>query len=252
MIVVSGTGRSGTSMWMQILDVAGVVTVGDAFPADWETWVREANPRGYYESTLVDGIHFRTNPDPTTGARLEADQTRDVAVKIFSAGVLTTSRKFLDRVLVSVRGWRAFSRSNADMRARVAAHSGRPAPTAQPSALRWWRENHQLLLDSEARGYPVRFVGYDAVVDDPGRWVPDVLAWLGVDGDVGAASQVVDPSLRRSPSRSVVGVDGLVDGVPEGVTATLDEWYRRMLLGQPLDVRFRAELRRVDAILASR
>jgi len=34
-IVVTGTKRSGTSMWMQVLGAAGLPVVGDAFPADW-------------------------------------------------------------------------------------------------------------------------------------------------------------------------------------------------------------------------
>ncbi len=237
-------------MWMQILEAAGVITVGDAFPADWVTWIQEPNPRGYYESTLVDGIHFRTNPDPITGARVTPGDTHDVAVKIFAPGVLSTSRPFLDRVLVSVRGWRTFGRSYADIQARIAMHNGRAPPAARPSALRWWVENHQLLLDSEARGYPIRFVAYDAVVDEPGRWVPEVLDWLGVTGDTEAAVRAVDPSLRRSASSGADHAHGLIDGVPPEVTATLDAWYRRMLRGQPLDRQFRGELNEVERILA--
>ena len=88
MIVVSGTGRSGTSMWMNILKSAGVTVVGEEFPRDWADRISAANQEGFYESTLIMGINHTTNPDPTTGAHLTPEISRDMAVKVFIEGVL--------------------------------------------------------------------------------------------------------------------------------------------------------------------
>ena len=49
MIFVSGTKRSGTSMWMQVLKAAGFRILGKAFPRRWgETKLRAANEGGFY------------------------------------------------------------------------------------------------------------------------------------------------------------------------------------------------------------
>ncbi len=68
MIVVTGTKRSGTSMWMQILVNGGFPYIGEAFPRDWGSKIRDANPEGFYESALAGGVWWRTNPSPRTGA----------------------------------------------------------------------------------------------------------------------------------------------------------------------------------------
>ncbi len=62
MIIVTGTRRSGTSVWMQILEQGGIQILGDQFPANWKNLIEEANPKAYYESTLVQGINFRATP----------------------------------------------------------------------------------------------------------------------------------------------------------------------------------------------
>ena len=56
MIIVTGTKRSGTSMWMQILVNGGFPYIGEAFPKDWGLVIKDANPEGFYESTLAGGI----------------------------------------------------------------------------------------------------------------------------------------------------------------------------------------------------
>ena len=65
MLIVTGTKRSGTSMWMQILIAA---------PANWGNTIRDANPSGFYESLLRQGIYWRTNPHPRTGAYFFPEQ----------------------------------------------------------------------------------------------------------------------------------------------------------------------------------
>ncbi len=47
MLIVTGTPRSGTSMWMQILVAAGFEAIGEPFPGDWRALLASANPDGY-------------------------------------------------------------------------------------------------------------------------------------------------------------------------------------------------------------
>ena len=56
MIIVTGTKRSGTSMWMQLLHAGGVQIVGEAFSRDWADTIRDANPNGFSESPYRRGI----------------------------------------------------------------------------------------------------------------------------------------------------------------------------------------------------
>ena len=53
MFIVTGTKRSGTSMWMQILIAAGLPIIGEAFPMRWEHTIKAANPEGFYEGTCA-------------------------------------------------------------------------------------------------------------------------------------------------------------------------------------------------------
>ncbi|MBA3545934.1 MAG: hypothetical protein H0T76_05600 [Nannocystis sp.] len=106
MIVVTGTKRSGTSMWMHVLVAAGIPYIGERFPAGWGELLRDANPDGFFESELMIGINYRTNPHPLTGAYLAPHQTRDHAVKIFIPGLIRSDVAFLDRCIATVRGWR--------------------------------------------------------------------------------------------------------------------------------------------------
>ena len=108
MIVVTGTKRSGTSMWMHVLVAAGLPHIGDRFPAGWGELLRDANPDGFYESELMVGINYRTNPHPLTGAYLAPQQTRDYAVKIFIPGLVRSDVAFLDRCIATVRDWRQY------------------------------------------------------------------------------------------------------------------------------------------------
>ena len=50
MIIVTGTKRSGTSMWMQILAAAGLPVFGEAFPRSWR-----CGPSSSARSTTTTG-----------------------------------------------------------------------------------------------------------------------------------------------------------------------------------------------------
>ena len=116
MLVVTGTPRSGTSMWMQILVAAGFEAIGEPFPGDWEALLAAGNRDGYWESQLLGGVYYRTNPHPISGAFLFPEQTTFHAVKIMIPGLVRSDLAYLDRVIATVRGWRAFAASRVKLR----------------------------------------------------------------------------------------------------------------------------------------
>jgi len=184
-------------MWMQLLAAGGLSVVGEAFPLDWRDTFYEANPRGFFESTLVNGINFTTNPNPVTGARLVPEESRNLVVKVFAAGVCRSEAGFLDRVVVSTRGWRSYRRSALRAQEVLAASDGPDAPARRTTPLlRWWFDHANLILDAAGRGYPMRFVRYEQVLERPGSVVPDVLRWLSCGADVASAVAAVEPGLR--------------------------------------------------------
>src|ERR1700689_1547774 len=106
MIIVTGTKRSGTSMWMQILIAAGIPHCGSAFPKDWEVTLKDANKEGFYESLLRTGIYYATNPPPRTGAYFFPEQVERHCVKVFIPGLVRSDRAYIGKVIASVREWR--------------------------------------------------------------------------------------------------------------------------------------------------
>jgi hypothetical protein len=243
-ILVTGAKRSGTSMWMRILGEAGLPMVGEAFPRSWgDGPLREANPGGFFETTLRDGIAWHTNPDPRTGWYLHPDVARGHAVKVFLPGLARTDYAFIEAVVFTVRDWRTQAASVARLaqleRAQVGEilPDGADRPTAA-HALEWWLENTIGLRDLLARQYPAFLVSYDSVLDHPAEVIPTVLDWLQVPRSDRAIA-VVDPALRRSsPMADPDGLD------PECI-AVFDELHRRVHTGTPLDEGF---VREVDAL----
>ncbi len=210
-------------MWMQILRDAGLSVMGDAFPADWSEIFHDANPRGFFESTLVEGINYATNPNPESGARIDPVAHRDVVVKVFLGGVLATERPYLGKVLVSVRHWRAYCAS------MVRAHEilQRSDPDRKPPRphLRWWQEHVGLLHDAERRGYDVRFVCYDEVLRAPREQVGAVMTWLNLEADLDAAIAAVEPALKTQAQGEIPGP------MPEDWAAPYDRLYDVMVHG---------------------
>jgi hypothetical protein len=202
MIVVTGTKRSGTSMWMQALSAAGLEVIGEAFPHRWQSTLAAANPRGFFESSFRSGVHHRTNPDPRSGRYLSAEETEWTATKIFVRGLVRTERAYLRSVIAGVRPWRAYAASIRRLRRiEVESAGGDRAKAARmpsiPEHLEWWDDNVTLLRDATVRGYPMLWVGYDDVIASPRGEVARVLGFVG-RGDVDAACAAIEPSLRTS------------------------------------------------------
>jgi hypothetical protein len=206
MIIVTGTKRSGTSMWMQILGAAGLPMFGEAFPRDWGRTLRDANPEGFYESILRQGIYWRTNPHPRTGAYFFPEQVQRHAVKVFIPGLVRTDRAYIGRVIASVRPWREYCRSLRrlwTMEDAVLAerHPGRRPPPRVSPALEWWAENYMLIRDVATRRYPVHLQSYDGLLADPEGVLRRTFAWLGF-GDAAAAMAAVKPERRTQRAKA--------------------------------------------------
>lgn len=231
-LIVSGTRRSGTSMWMQVLAAAGLPIIGEAFPGTWSDSLRAANPHGFYESLLRHGVYWRTNPHPHTGEFVTPEQVRGHAVKVFIPGVIRTDRVWLDRVLVSVRPWREYEASILRLYALEDAHRARTTPDRtvpprMPPALEWWDENFALVRDIAVRGYACHFQAYDDVLRDPRATIGRVLEWLG-GGDLEAAVAAVRPEARtqRAPTST---------SVPPAIAAVFDAFHDAVARGDGLD-----------------
>ena len=231
MIVVTGTMRSGTSMWMQILEAAGFPVLGTKFPGRWEETLRDANPRGFYESDFRTGVYFDTNPHPKTGRYIEAARVRDHAVKIFAWGVTKTERAYLDRVLCTVRDWRAHARSMERLNALEDAaleptEDGGRKRRRGPAWAEWWNAHYDLLRDASVRRFPLRIVTYEALLADAQAQTRSILEWLGRAEHAAEAAAVVDAGLRTQAG------DGEIDCPFAGeLDAAYDLFARSRVLG---------------------
>jgi hypothetical protein len=252
MIIVTGTKRSGTSMWMQILKQAGFPVLGRAFPRDWAETIRDANRAGFFESPLRHGIYYATNPNPRTGAFFAPSATRRHAVKVFAQGLARTDLAFTDFVIASVRDPREYEASLTRLYAMEhhnklarAERTGRPTATVPylsfaPALLEWWHDNTTLLRDAELRGYAIRFVSYASVLREPERVVSEVLSWLGA-GNEEAAVQAVRRELRTQEARAPAEPGG------RGPLMRLcDELYQRIDQQIDFDAAFRRRLARAQ------
>jgi hypothetical protein len=228
MIIVTGTKRSGTSMWMQILIAAGIPHFGDAFPKDWGSTLKDANKEGFYESLLRTGIYYATNPHPRTGSYFFPEQVAGHCVKVFIPGLVRSDRAFIGKVIASMREWREYESSVLRLYAMEDAerekghHGDRAPPERMPPALEWWAENFSLVRDISIRRYPVHAQSYDGLLRDPERVIHDTLAWLG-RGDAKAALATPKPQHRhfqRPPSDSV---EPAVAEVFDELYATIDQ-----------------------------
>ena len=253
MLIVTGTPRSGTSMWMQILVAAGFEAIGEPFPGDWRALLSSANPDGYWESQLLGGVFYRTNPHPLTGAFLFPEQTRFHAVKIMVPGLVRSDLAYIDRVIGTVREWRQFAASRTRLRELYDAQLGLE-PHEQmmrlelPPALEWWVDNFSLLRDIATRRYAAHVCSYQSLVEDPERAIAEVLRWLE-RGDLARAISVVRPErqtqLAATPTPDPAHVE------PEDIEV-FDELYDHIHRGRALSAAFLGKLNDTDRRLRPR
>jgi hypothetical protein len=237
MIFVSGTKRSGTSMWMQVLRAAGIPVLGEAFPRNWgKAPLRDANPDGFYESILRQGIYFGTNPHPVTGKYFMPEDVEGYAVKVFIPGVIRSERAFITHLVANVRSWRAYESSLTRLyaledkgrpkRADMADTDTAPADVVRfPAALEWWMENFAMVRDISLRKLPFRLQTYDDVLAQPGPIVASVLEWIGL-GDIEAAVAAVKPENRTQVD------SGESDSVEPELAQVFDDLYAAIREGK--------------------
>ncbi|MEZ4321619.1 MAG: hypothetical protein R3F61_29365 [Myxococcota bacterium] len=233
MIVVAGTKRSGTSLWMQILSEAGFRYVGDRFPRNWEQKLRDANPNGFYESVFRQGVNFQTNPHPRTGKYLRPEQSTKLLVKVFPAGVSRSDIAFLDRVVVTIRPWRSVVRSVRAMQRLEAEVWGWETLESPPLYLvpevEWVYENFLLVRDLRLRAYPNVVHSHAHLMRDPARTIRTVLEFL--EGPVEKTPQLaklIDTRLNRQ-SKGEHEVPSVFD---PSVAAGLDHWMANVEAGR--------------------
>ena len=244
MIIVTGTKRSGTSMWMQILIAAGLPAFGDAFPRKWGDTIRDANPEGFYESILRRGIYWATNPHPKSGAYFFPEQVDKHVVKVFIPGLVRTDRAYIGSVVATIRDWREYEASIERLNAMEDDKAKRKPPRRMPPALEWWGENFMLLRDIATRRHRVHVQSYDGLLADPPGVIAKVVDWLGV-GDAEAAAAAVKPELRTQSRPESTTRE------PE-IAAVFDELYDTVHRGQPMSTGFLNELNATNTKLAPR
>jgi len=250
MIIVTGTKRSGTSMWMQILIAAGFPIIGEAFPMRWEQTIKAANPDGFYESHLRRGIYYRTNPHPKTGAYLFPEQVQHHGVKVFVPGLIRSDRAYIGKVIASVREWREYESSIARLYAiedesRRGEGKGDLIPEERmPGALEWWADNFMLVRDIAVRRYPVHVQSYEGLLGDHERVIHDVLKWIG-KGETEPAIAAVKPhnQTQRRPTS---------DTVEPAIAEVFDAFYAALHAGKGLEASLLTKLNETNEILAPR
>lgn len=250
MIIVTGTKRSGTSMWMQLLAAGGLPVLGEEFSRDWEETIHDANPHGFYESDLRRGIYYRTNPHPKTGVYLPAADTRALAVKVFIPGLCRSDTAFIDRVVCTMRDWREYPGSL--QRLLEMEKTNREAKTGKPRKerprlaplLEWWLENYTLIRDVATRSYPIRVISYDRVVTEPETWIPKMFDFIGA-GDPSLAIERVDAGVRTQRAESAEEPE-----VPLDCKEAFDAMYAIAHDGEPVTPELIAEFNRVHEILS--
>lgn len=249
MIIVTGTKRSGTSMWMQVLIAAGFPSFGEAFPRVWEKTIKDANPDGFYESILRRGIYWQTNPHPRTGDYFFPEQVEEHIVKVFIPGLVRTDRAFIGHVVATMRHWREYEASlnrlyAMEDQARAEQGKGGMTPPRLPAVLEWWIENFQLVRDIVTRRYRVHVQSYDGLLRDPEKVVHETIAWLG-RGDPAAGLAAVKPSNRTQ-------VRPESDAVEPEVAEVFDLLYTVVDERQGLTPALIAKLNETQKLLAGR
>jgi hypothetical protein len=255
MIVVTGTMRSGTSMWMQALAASGLELIGAEFPANWKQRIGAANSKGFFESILRGGIYYRTNPHPETGTYLSPDETRLHVVKVFAQGLVRSEIAFLHRVVLTIRPFREYVSSITRLmeieRRAKARELGRdvPAQLHIPHALRWWDDNFSAFRDSLIRGYPTHAIAYDTVLEDRDA-VARTLHWVGAP-DVEAGLACIDRGLRTQQHAETSRTDDAACGAELTAAAVevFDELYDRVRSSRGFDPGFLARMNQTDELL---
>ena len=245
MLFISGTKRSGTSMWMQVMRAAGLPILGEAFPRNWGTFIRDANPEGFFESFYREGIYWRTNPHPTKGTYLASADVAGYACKVFVPGVVRSERAYIEHVVANLRPWRAYAKSLS--RLTEMERAGRegtpqeqaPAVAQMPAHFEWWMENFALIRDASIRRYPLYLQTYDEVVQTPRETVTRLFGRMKLKGDVhvdvDAAAEAIKPEHRHfTPDDPADATDDAAPDLKPAHVEVFDRLYEVVAAHEPI------------------
>ncbi|MBM74618.1 MAG: hypothetical protein CMK59_04385 [Proteobacteria bacterium] len=216
MIFVTGTKRSGTSLWMQILIAAGYPYIGAAFPKNWSQSIGSANQKGFFESPFRMGVYYATNPDPKTGEYLAPEPTQKHLVKVFVPGLMRSDLAYIHRVVATIRPWREYVTSLRRLYEMEDEHiASKPSSNSHQTvemvrlrrgtlhpALEWWRENFDLIYNFAVRKYPFNLVSYRKLLEAPEQIIPPVVRWCG-GGAIEQAVACVEKKLNTQKDPAV-------------------------------------------------
>ncbi len=243
-------------MWMQILTSAGFPAFGEAFPRNWGETIKDANPDGFYESILRQGIYYRTNPHPRSGAYFFPEQVERHVVKVFIPGLVRTDRAFIGSVVATVRHWREYHASLERLyamedEARAEKKGGEvERPPRIPPVLEWWSENFSLIRDIVTRRYRIHVQSYDGLLADPKTVIENTLDWIGDEEiDVAAAVAAVKPKNRTQERDDEAPAP---EGISPKAADAFDLLYRTVHERSGLDPSLIANLNEVHVELAPR
>lgn len=231
---------------MQILKQGGFQILGEQFPAHWKNLIEKANPKGFYESTLVQGINYHTNPDPRSGAWLPPQEVTDVGVKIFADGLVKTDYGYITKVIFTIRNWQECEASqrrmdeikSADPELADADPNARRAALL-PAGFTWWKANFSIVRDMQTRRYPAAALAYAELLENPEKIIGAAFEWLG-GGDVQSAVGAVESSLQTQKDITLVAVN-------HDYGAVFDELYDTLVKDQHVTPGFYRKLLETDS-----
>lgn len=263
--LVSGTRCSGASLWMQVLEAAGVRVLGKSPPRQpgVNGSVRPSpdsaapetepapDPEDAYDSFLRTGIYYRTNPHPVTGRYFVPDDVRGCAVKVATLGVVRTEGGYIEKLVANVLDWREYEATLSRLEARQDEARAREDPTAVPRfrfppAYQWWMENFALIRDIGLRRYPARLQTCTQIRENPVERIDQTLRWLGLS--TAFDPKWVDvhehlPEPEEAPYSDVIEPD---------IEQVFDDLYAAIDAGTPLSSTLLAKLYETNAELMPR
>ena len=259
MILVTGTKRSGTSMWMQVLTSAGFPFIGTKFMKTWEDSIKKANMKGFFESPLRKGVYYATNPNPDTGTFIHPNHVQKHVLKVFIPGLIRTDYAYIQRVVATIRPWREYCASISRLYEMEDEYmANQPQKEADPlppldmvrlkrpaihPALEWWRENYDLIRDFATRGYAFNLVSYGKLLDDPAGVIEPVLRWCGAP-EIEKGIAEVDVLMRTQKHVHISD-----SPLTEEQETLFDEFHDFFYRQEPLSASFIQKLNDIDSVL---
>jgi len=185
--VVSGLPRSGTSMMMRVLEKGGIPILTDGLRrAD------DDNPLGYFEFEPVKRLDRDVSWLP---------DAYNKAVKIVYIFLYSLPRDHQYKVIFMKRHLAEIIRSQ-----KVMLRRRQEGNRLSDQELMDKFDDELQRLDLWIRhqeNFSIRYLDYDEVVADPARAAFEISRFLGLQLDLQAMAQAVDPSLYRNRSAVV-------------------------------------------------